>query len=59
MIGYFGTNSKVFDALICDDTGEIKLVAFNDEVDKFYNSINVNEVNKDVCLFLYNPIFNT
>jgi hypothetical protein len=45
MIRYFGNNSKVFDAIVCDYSGEIKLVAFNEEVDRFYNIINVNQVN--------------
>ncbi|CAF3334255.1 unnamed protein product, partial [Rotaria sp. Silwood2] len=41
-IRYFGTSSKVFDAIVCDFIGEIKVVAFNDDVDRLYNSIIVN-----------------
>ncbi|CAF4515510.1 unnamed protein product [Rotaria sp. Silwood2] len=41
-IRYFGTSSKVFDAIVCNFIGEIKVVAFNDDVDRLYNSIIVN-----------------
>ncbi|CAF4403940.1 unnamed protein product [Rotaria sp. Silwood2] len=42
-IRYFGTSSKVFDAIVCDFTGEIKAVAFNEDVDRLYNSMTVNQ----------------
>ncbi|CAF2680533.1 unnamed protein product [Rotaria sp. Silwood2] len=38
----FGSN-KVFDGIVCDTTAEIKIVAFNEEVDHLYDSININQ----------------
>ncbi|CAF4353779.1 unnamed protein product, partial [Rotaria magnacalcarata] len=40
---HFSTNGKVFDALVCDLSGEIKFVAFNDEADRFNNIIVLNQ----------------
>ncbi|CAF2139242.1 unnamed protein product [Rotaria magnacalcarata] len=40
----FGTSSKVFDAIVCDLSGEIKVVAFNEDVDRLYNSMTLNQL---------------
>ncbi|CAF1620560.1 unnamed protein product [Rotaria magnacalcarata] len=40
----FGTSSKVFDAIVCDLSGEIKVVAFNEDVDRLYNSVTLNQL---------------
>ncbi|CAF3352391.1 unnamed protein product [Rotaria sp. Silwood2] len=41
-IRHFGSNNKVFDGIICDQDGKIKVVAFNEEVDRFYDQMNLN-----------------
>lgn len=46
-IRYFGTN-KVFDAIVCDETGEIKIAGFNESTDRFLPLISINQVN-DIC----------
>ncbi|CAF4395330.1 unnamed protein product, partial [Rotaria sp. Silwood2] len=43
-IRFFGTSGKVFDAIVCDFTGEIKIVAFNEDVDRLYNNMIVHQV---------------
>ncbi|CAF5229470.1 unnamed protein product, partial [Rotaria magnacalcarata] len=43
-IRYVGTYEKVFDAIVCDSSGETKVVAFNDDVDKFFNMMTMKEV---------------
>lgn len=40
----FGVGNKMFDAIACDRSGEIKLVAYNDQVDRFYELVPVNRV---------------
>ncbi|CAF4995878.1 unnamed protein product, partial [Rotaria magnacalcarata] len=40
----FGTSSKVFDAIVCDLSDEIKVVAFNEDVDRLYNSMTLNQL---------------
>ncbi|CAF1677680.1 unnamed protein product [Rotaria magnacalcarata] len=42
-IRYVGTYEKVFDAIVCDSSGETKVVAFNDDVDKFFNMMTMKE----------------
>ncbi|CAF2073335.1 unnamed protein product [Rotaria magnacalcarata] len=42
-IQYIGSNEKLFYATICDSSSEIKVVAFNEEVDSFYNIMITNE----------------
>ena len=44
VVRLFGMENKVFDAIVCDRSGEIKLVAFNEQVDLFYEMIAVNKV---------------
>ncbi len=34
----------MFDAIVCDRKGEIKVVAFDDRVDQFYDLIPINKV---------------
>ncbi|CAF4143970.1 unnamed protein product [Rotaria sordida] len=43
-IRYFGTCNKVFDAIVCDMTGEIKVVAFNENVDRLYENMMIHQV---------------
>ena len=43
-IRHFGINNKVFDGIVCDMNAEIKVVAFNEEVDRLYNLMNLNQV---------------
>ena len=40
----FGLANKVFDGIVCDRSGEIKLVAYKEQVDQFYELIAVNRV---------------
>ncbi|CAF1427877.1 unnamed protein product [Rotaria sordida] len=42
-IRFFGTNGKVFDAIVCDLDGEIKIAAFNEEVDRLYGCMFLNQ----------------
>jgi hypothetical protein len=37
-------NNKIFDAIVCDASGEIKVVAFNDQVDRLYELFIINKV---------------
>lgn len=46
-IRFFGDRNQVFDAIVCDSNGEIKIVAFNDEVNRLYININLNQVKKN------------
>ncbi|CAF3836019.1 unnamed protein product [Rotaria magnacalcarata] len=39
----FGQGFKRFDAIVCDLKDEIKILAFNEEVDCFYDSMNSNK----------------
>ncbi|CAF1413702.1 unnamed protein product [Adineta steineri] len=47
-IRYFGTNNKVFDGIICDLTSEIKVVGFNEQVDRLYNHMKITIENGQV-----------
>ena len=40
----FGDINKIFDATICDASGEIKLVAFNEEADRLHSNFILNKV---------------
>ncbi|CAF2160488.1 unnamed protein product [Rotaria magnacalcarata] len=42
-IRYFVTNNKVFDAIVCDSDDEIKVVGFNDEVERIYHLMLLNK----------------
>ncbi len=47
----------MFDAIVCDYSGEIKVIGFNEEVDRLYNTLIVNQVTiKIVFLFNYTMI---
>ncbi|CAF4461687.1 unnamed protein product [Rotaria magnacalcarata] len=39
----FGQGCRIFDAIVCDMNDEIKVLAFNDEIDRFYDSISLNK----------------
>ncbi|CAF1370045.1 unnamed protein product [Rotaria sordida] len=43
VIRQFGTNSKMFDGIGCDMYDEIKVVAFDEQVDRLYNLMNINQ----------------
>jgi hypothetical protein len=40
---YFGLN-KVVDGILCDNSGEIKIVGFNNEADRLLEYIKLNQV---------------
>lgn len=40
----FGTNRKVFDAIVCDLNSEIKVVVFDEEVERLYHMMIVKQV---------------
>ncbi len=37
-------DNKVFDAVVCDASGEIKVVGFNEQVDRLYELMGANKV---------------
>ena len=41
-IRYFGANGGVFVRVLCDQKGEVKTVAFNDDVDRIHHLMNLN-----------------
>ena len=45
-VRFFGETNKVFDAIVSDLNGEIKIVGFNEEVDRLYSSMVLNQVGK-------------
>ena len=44
---------KLFSINLLDDSGEIKATAFRDEVDRYYEMIEVNKVCKEIILCIY------
>ena len=45
-VRFFGESNKVFDAIVSDLNGEIKVGGFNEEVDRLYSSVVLNQVRK-------------
>ncbi len=43
-IQFSQTNKKVFDAIVCDETEEIKVIAFNGQVDRLYELMIFNNL---------------
>ncbi|CAF4128008.1 unnamed protein product [Rotaria sordida] len=43
LIRQFGANSKMFDGIVCDMYEEIKVIAFDEQVDRLYNLMNINQ----------------
>ncbi|CAF1380194.1 unnamed protein product [Adineta ricciae] len=41
-IRHYGTSGRVFDAIVCDRNGEIKVVVFNDDIDRTHPLMELN-----------------
>ncbi|CAF2950321.1 unnamed protein product [Rotaria sp. Silwood2] len=42
-IHHFSANGRVFDCILCDRNGEVKVVVFNDEGDRIYHLMDLNQ----------------
>jgi len=43
-IRLFSSNGKALEAAVIDETGELKIVAFNEQLERFYNNLQINKV---------------